>query len=69
MKTFKARCTPLQGGYIDPDIVEIYNVEDPDEVYQAGHNQFRVNQTLTEEDFYVEDYYHDGEIYLVAFRR
>jgi len=69
MKQFRSRCKPLPGGYIDPDVLEIYNVDDPEEVYPAGHNQFRINQRLTEEDFYLESWEKDGEIFLFAFRK
>lgn len=69
MKTFISRCTLLEGKYIDPNIVEIVNVDDPLEVYPAGHNQFKVNQKLTEDDFYLEPMTYYGENYIVAFRK
>ena len=69
MKVFRARCTLLEGKYINPDVVEIVNEEDPSEVYMAGFHQFKVNQTLTEEEFYLEPWTYYGEEYMIAFRK
>ena len=68
-KTFRARCTILEGGYINPDLVEIYNVEDPSEWYPAGRNQFKINQILTPNDFYLEPYKYGDETWWIAYRR
>ena len=68
-KIFRARCTLMQDGYVNPDVVEIYNVEDPIECYPAGKNQFRINQTLTPNDFYLEPFKYGDETWWVAFRR
>lgn len=69
MKTFKAKCTVLADGLINPNIMEIYNVEDPTEWYPAGKNQFRINQILTENEFYLEPFAYGDERWWVAFRR
>jgi len=68
-KTFRARCTALESGYINPDLVEIYNVEDPTEWYPTGRNQFRINQTLTPEDFYLVPYRYGDETWMIAYRK
>lgn len=68
-KTFRARCTVLQSGYINPDLVEIYNVEDPTEWYPTGRNQFRINQTLTPDDFYLVPYQYGDETWMIAYRK
>lgn len=68
-KQFRARCTVMEGGYINPDVVEIYNVDDPTEVYPAGKNQFRVGQFLSEEDFSLYWFPYGDEVWQVAFRK
>lgn len=69
MKTYKARCTVLSSGHINPDIVEIYNVDNPTEWYPAGRNQFKINQVLSENDFYLEPFKQGDQEWWVAFRR
>lgn len=68
-KKYRARCTVMEGGYINPDVVEIYNLEDPTEWYPAGKNQFRVGQVLTEDEFYLNPFHYGDEIWQVAFRK
>ena len=67
-KTFRARCTVSESGHIDPDIVEIYNVEDSSECYPAGRRQFRIGDFLSEDDFYLENQGSIDKQYLVAYR-
>lgn len=69
LKKFRSRCTVLETGYVDPDIVEIYNIEDPTEVYPAGRNQFRINHVITEDEFYLSPFHHGDEIVMLAFRK
>lgn len=59
----------MEGGYIDPSLVEIYNVDDLTEVYPAAHNQFRINQRLTTDEFYLEPYQYGDEVWMVAYRK
>jgi hypothetical protein len=68
-KVFRARCTVLEGGYVNPDLVEIYNVEDPTECYFTGRNQFRINQVLTPDDFYLVAQPYGDEEWLIAYRK
>lgn len=69
MKKFKARCTVMESGHINPDLVEIYNLDNPTEWYPTGRNQFRINQVLTEEEFYLEPYKYGDEVWMIAFRK
>ena len=68
-KKYRARCTVMEGGYINPDVVEIYNLEDPTEWYPAGKNQFRVGQFLSVEEFSLYEFPYGDEIIMVAFRK
>lgn len=68
-KKFRARCIKSESGYIDPDVVEIYNLDDPLECYPAGKNQFRVGQVLGEEEFYLHSFPYGDEILQIAFRK
>ena len=67
-KQFRARCLEMEGG-ISPDVLEIYNVNNPSETYLAGTNQFRSGQYLTEDEFYLESYMYGDEEWLIAFRK
>ena len=66
---FRARCTLMEGWCIDPNLVEIYNVDDPTEIYFTGHNQFRIGQRLTTEEFYLQPEQYGDETWMVAYRR
>ena len=68
-RTFRARCTAMEGGFVNPDVVEIYNVDNPTEIYPAGRNQFKINQSLSDEDFYLEPFAYGDERWWVAFRK
>lgn len=68
MALFEARCTLINGKYINPDQVEIFNVDNPSECYPAARNQFRVGQVLTEEEFRLEEFQDQWGEYQLAFR-
>ena len=68
-KTFRVRCTLLEGRYVDPDIMEVYNVDDPSECYPTGRRQFRIGDFLSEDDFYLENEGSITEQYLVAYNK
>lgn len=68
-KQFRARCTVMQDGYVNPDVVEIYNIDDPNEVYPAGRNQFRINHVVTEDEFYLAPFQYGDEVWMVAYRK
>ena len=60
----------LENKYINPDIMEVYNLEDPSECYPAGKGEFRSGQYLEEGDFYLQEMSSDsGGNYLMAFRK
>lgn len=65
-KKFRVRCTLLEGKYIDPDIMEVYNLDDPSEFYPAGKGEFRSGQYLNEGEFYLEA---DSNNNLLAYRK
>lgn len=66
MKMF--RCTPIKDekGYIDVDVTEIYNLENPLERYPAGFNQWRIGERIPEQEiiFYEKVAYNKNLIYL-----
>ena len=66
---FRARCTVMDGGFVSPDLVEIYNVDDLTEIYPAGRNQFRINQRLTTEEFYLQPEQYGDETWWIAYRK
>lgn len=68
-KKFRVRCTEMVGGYISPDLTEIYNLSNPEEVYPLGRNQFRIGQVVTEEEIYFMDYKYGDEVWPIAMRK
>ena len=46
------KCTPLKDkdGRIDIDITEIYNINDEQERYPTGRNQWRIGEVINVED-------------------
>lgn len=59
----------MDGGFVSPDLVEIYNVDDLTEIYPAGRNQFRINQRLTTEEFYLQPEQYGDETWWIAYRK
>ena len=59
MKTF--RCTPIkdESGMLDIDVTEIYNVDNVEERYPAGFNQWRIGERIIESDII----FHEGVAY------
>ena len=68
MKQFRVRCTAMEGGYVDPDLIEIYNEEDPTEWYPAVTKQFRINEVITESDFFLTPFNYGDEVWMIANR-
>jgi hypothetical protein len=60
-KTF--RCTPIKdaNGMLDIDVTEIYNVDNVEERYPTGFNQWRIGERIIESDIL----FHEG----VAFNK
>jgi hypothetical protein len=54
MKTFKVTPVKDKDGRIDIDVVEVYDINNPEERYPTAFNQFRIGEVLTEEDFIVQ---------------
>jgi hypothetical protein len=46
------KCTPVKdkNGRIDIDITEIYNINDEEERYPTGRNQWRIGEVIQVED-------------------
>ena len=46
------RCTPVkdEDGRMDIDITEVYNIDDIDERYPTGRNQWRIGELIKRED-------------------
>lgn len=57
------RCTPVKNeqGMLDIDVTEIYNVDNIEERYPTGFNQWRIGERIKEEDII----FHEG----VAFNK
>lgn len=59
VKTF--RCTPIkdESGMLDIDVTEIYNVDNVEERYPTGFNQWRIGERITEDTIL----FHEGVAY------
>lgn len=51
------RCTPVKDkdGRIDIDITEIYNMDDIEERYLTGYNQWRIGEIIKEENILFDE--------------
>jgi hypothetical protein len=51
------RCTPVKDkdGRIDIDVTEIYNMDNIEERYPTGRNQWRIGEIVKEEDILFDE--------------
>lgn len=51
------RCTPVKDkdGRIDIDITEIYNMDDIEERYLTGYNQWRIGEIIKKENILFDE--------------
>jgi hypothetical protein len=51
------KCTPVkdESGRIDIDITEIYNVDNIEERYMTGRNQWRIGELIKTEDILFDE--------------
>ena len=68
-KTFRVRYTLIEGRFIDPDVMEVYNIDDSTECYPTGPREFRGGQFLGEDDFILHAIDPSNENNLMAFRK
>lgn len=61
MAKYRVRAAKDLDGMIDPDITEIVNIDNPEEVFPTGRNEFRVGEVLEGDDifFYETEMNHD----------
>lgn len=69
VKSFRARPAKDGNGMIDPNIMEIYNIENPEERYAAGRNEFRIGEYVNEDQLIIHEEM-DGKVKkLVAYAK
>lgn len=67
MKTYKVVLAVFENGETYPDVMDLVNVEDPDDRIMCATDEFVVGEIVTENDFFMQDsQYVDEESFGVA---
>jgi hypothetical protein len=69
MKKFKVRATKDKHGMIDPDIAELFNIDDPEEIFPTGRNEFRIGDVISSDDFILYERSINGVLVLEAYSK